>query len=175
MPFDVSTLDLHVTVSDGEGSGSVGVGWWRPRDAQHQTRVTRTEVPHAWRSYWKGLHKTVDINEVEAVGPVLALETWPALSNGLWIHFVDNTSAQGTLIKGSSSIRSLNRLTFWIWAKARQRRLYLWAERVASPDNPVDLLSRRDTTDHYGQGWVYDEPRLPWIEFGHSFRWSDVL
>ena len=94
MPFVVSGLDLHITVSDGEGSDSVGVGWWRPLDAGHQPRVTRTEVPHEWRSYWKGLHKTQDIKEVEAVGPVLALETWPALSDGLWIHFVDNTSAR---------------------------------------------------------------------------------
>ena len=75
MPFDVGALELHVTISDGEGTGSVGVGWWRPRNAHHQPRVTRVDVPHEWRDHWKSLHKTVDINEIEAVGPVLALET----------------------------------------------------------------------------------------------------
>ena len=34
-----------------------------------------------------------DIAEIEAVGPILALATWPQLTNGLWIHFIDNDNA----------------------------------------------------------------------------------
>ena len=110
MPLNVDHLPLHVTISDGEGSGSVGVGWWRPRDTAHRPRITRIDVPEAWRSHWKSLHKNVDINEVEAVGPMLALATWPDIRQGLWIHFVDNESAKFSLIRGSSSATSLNRI-----------------------------------------------------------------
>ena len=112
---------------------------------------------------------------MEAVGPLLALSTWPDLRNGLWLHFVDNTSAQGSLIKGSSSVRALNRITFCIWGLARRRELYLWVERVASKDNPIDSLSRRDAKDHYRQDWEWDDPCLPVFDFGDGFSWASVL
>ena len=51
-----------------------------------------------------------DITEVEAIGPLLALQTWDTLSDGMWLHSIDNDGARGTLVRGSSSVQSLNAL-----------------------------------------------------------------
>ena len=48
-----------------------------------------------------------DIFEVEAIGPLVILATWPGLLQGcLWLHFIDNVASQAALIKGSSSVTS---------------------------------------------------------------------
>ena len=93
-----------------------------------------------------------DINEVEAVGPVLAMHAWLELAAGLWVHFVDNTSAECTLVKGASRVPTLNTLTRWVWEQARLRKLHLWVPRVPTKDNPADGLLHR---------WVPDPPSLP--------------
>ena len=42
-----------------------------------------------------------DIYEIEAVGPLIILATWPGLlSQALWIHCIDKTAAQATLVMG---------------------------------------------------------------------------
>ena len=86
----------------------------------------------------------------------MALATWPNLAGGLWLHTVDNTSAEATLVSGVSSVLGLNRIAHYVWATARQRELYLWATRVPTSDNPLDKLSRGETTDLYNQNWAWD-------------------
>ena len=95
---------------------------------------------------------------MEAVGPLLALQTWPELTDGLWVHFVDNEGARNTLIRGSSSVQSLNSLALETWRQAKDRRLYLWAERVDTKDNPIDAMSRHDGRDLWDQHWAYRKP-----------------
>ena len=42
-----------------------------------------------------------DIQEIEGIGPLIALTTWTAiLRESLWLHFIDNTGALTCLIKG---------------------------------------------------------------------------
>ena len=124
--------------------------------------VTQVELPEVWRQRWQQW-KTVDINEVEAVGPLIALSTWPHLQQGLWIHWIDNTSAQNTLVRGASSTEALNDIGQATWDETRRRRLYLWVERVPTKDNPIDAASRRDFRDLWNQNWQWTPARLPTI------------
>ena len=90
---------------------------------------------------------------IEAVGPLLALATWPDMVNMLWIHFIDNTTAKGALIKGSSTNGELNELMFHTWRLAHKRNLHLWFEYVNTHDNPIDKASPGCTDNLYGQSW----------------------
>ena len=79
MPIDVENLQLHITISDGEGTGNVGVSYHKPREASWVVQYTRWEVTSQIRKLWAlqpdGTRKSTDITEVEAVGPLLALQT----------------------------------------------------------------------------------------------------
>ena len=44
IPFDIQNMPLHITFSDGEGTGSVAVGYWQPK-TRMQPKVIRTDVP----------------------------------------------------------------------------------------------------------------------------------
>ncbi len=99
-----------------------------------------------------------DIAEIEAVGPILALATWPQLTNGLWIHFIDNDNAHNLMITGASGAEHLNRLGHLLSWQVRERRLYLWSEYVNTHDNPTDMASRGDRGDPNDQKWIWDRP-----------------
>lgn len=73
-----------------------------------QTRPVFLEVPFEFRSLWsfqKELSKTggqSDSIEIEAIGPLSGLLTWPKLlADRPWIHFIDNNASQTALITGS--------------------------------------------------------------------------
>ena len=160
-PILLSThrLPLHITITDGEGTGWVGLLYLRPRQQDWVPEATRVRLPDAWRKTWQQ-DKTTDINEIEAASAPIALATWPTLADGLWLHFVDNTSAQHTLARGSSRVTSLNRIANHTWATCAERHLLLWTERVATGDNPTDGLSRGTDATH-GEAWKSVEARIP--------------
>ena len=163
MLVHIESQKLVVTISDGEGTGSVAVGIWMPREKRFRPEITRADVPETWLQEWsRGGSRSTAIMEIEGVGPLLALSTWPSLlENGLWVHFLDNESAMFSLIRGSSRADSLNRIVHLTWDLCRQRRLYPWWDRVATKDNPVDQASRRNMADLYDQRWLRVPPRLP--------------
>ena len=97
MAADFAGMPFHVTVSDGEGTGSVAVAWWQPRTRAWRTRIVQAEVPTQWTRHWNASGH--NITQIEACGPLLAFRTWPNLRNGLWIHFVDNEGAKFSMIK----------------------------------------------------------------------------
>ena len=69
-----------------------------------------------------------------------------------------------SLRRGGSSVYAMNTLTYYVWETTRARELHLWADRVASKDNPTDAASRGQTQDLYNQGWQWDAacwPDLP--------------
>ncbi len=137
-----------VTYSDGEG-GDAGVGisiyrqGWRPRAAY-------TEVHREIRGLWNHQAQQVqhqqefqDIYCIEAVGPLLVLELWgEELRDALWLHFIDNTAAQQTIVKGSSSVWSGDLIAGWTWARISEVGAMLWLDRVCSKSNPIDGVSR---------------------------------
>ena len=163
MLLDPKGKPFYITISDGEGSGNIGIALYKPRDSKFRPRATYGKLPAEWRDTWLQ-DKTTMINEVEAASAAVALATWPALADGLWLHAVDNTSAEATLVSGVSSVLGLNRISHYVWATARQRRLYLWATRVPTKDNPLDKLSRGVVEDIYSQGWVWDKIVFPKLD-----------
>lgn len=84
-----------------------------------------------------------DIFLIEAVGPLLLLVAFPRLMrNAMWIHYVDNTSAEAVLVKGSSSLSAADHVVGLTWELCAQRSLIPYFDRVESKSNPVDALSR---------------------------------
>ena len=78
MPFSMRNLPSVVTVSGGEGSGSIALGVWLPREMGFVPMLTRADAPEEWLARWSrdGRREPI-ITEVEVVGPLLALRAWP--------------------------------------------------------------------------------------------------
>ena len=60
----------------------------------------------------------------------------------LWLHFIDNDAALATLVKGSSTVFAGECITAYTHQHIARLGVWPWFDRVASEDNPVDLLSR---------------------------------
>ena len=99
-----------VTYSDGEGSGHVGVAIWS--NALSRPQAGRIRVPDLVRTMWTADRRAPgadfnDIQEVEGIGPLLALTTWKSVrADSLWMHFINNNGALSCLIKGGSFVSS---------------------------------------------------------------------
>ncbi len=112
------------------------------------------KTPEVLREVWIQIESRLrmsstyaDIFQLEAIGPLIALCTWPELLSGcLWIHFIDNSGAQSALINGSSSVLSGDLIAADTWSRISHLRLYPWFERVHTKSNPVDQLSRGDAS-----------------------------
>lgn len=154
---DTAHMKLVVTISDGEGTGNVAVGLWDLSDQLLRPRVTTARVPELLLDKWRR-HSQNAIAPIEAVGPLLALATWPHLAHKLWIHFIDNMTAKDSLIRGHSYNGELNELMHATWRAVRARDLRLWVDWVSTNDNPIDKASRGCTADRYHQRWILDPP-----------------
>ena len=102
IPWLVHNRRLVVTYSDGEGSGHVGVAIWSSEVSRSQGG--RIRVPDVVRKIWTACRRLLgaefnDIQEVEGIGPLLALTTWKsALTDALWMHYIDNNGALSCLV-----------------------------------------------------------------------------
>ena len=127
----------------GEVAG-VGVALWRPDGTCVGVYIV---VPDEVRQTWSRAATAgdfFDIFEIEAIGPALILHHFEHLfcQNALWVHYIDNDAALATLVKGSSSVLSGEVITAYTHGRVAAMGLWPWFGRVASPDNPVDKLSR---------------------------------
>ena len=152
-------LPTMVSYSDGEGShAGVGVALWiagNPTPLAAYMRCPR-EVRLLWQ---KQRDNGNDIFQIEAVGPLLVLATWPELmTHCLWIHFIDNAAAESALVNGSSSVMSGDIIIGHTWDMIAQRCISPWFDRVDSKSNPVDGLSRGD---RQGPWSTVTQTRLP--------------
>ena len=88
-----------ITMSDGEGTGSVAAAIWSPLapGGVHQPRWFQLDLPPAALLAWsdgKELEPQRHINKIEAIVPAICLCTWSHLIRGsLWLHFIDNDGA----------------------------------------------------------------------------------
>ena len=119
---------------------------WSKR-SQGRPLAAYTEVPEQIRELWRRTAGSVgpykDIFLVEAIGPLLVLETFPnVVKNSLWLHFIDNVGSQHALIKGSSSISSGDKVVGMTWNRIQNLKIWAYFDRVDSKANPVDGLSR---------------------------------
>ena len=55
----------------------------------------------------------------------------------------DNECAKAGIVRGMSMHWDFNILLALVWGFAARRRTHLWADRVASKDNPADCLTKR--------------------------------
>ena len=98
--------------------------------------------------YWVADDPSVeyqDIIEIEAIAPLLILHNWHwLLRDALWIHFIDNNSALGALVKGSASVDQQDIIVGHTWSLVSNVNVLPWFDRVDSKSNPVDGLSRKD-------------------------------
>ena len=132
-----------ISYSDGEGADAgVGIGLWLPNDSTPLAAYLK--VPRELRTLWAQQRaRCNDIFQIEAIGPLLVLATWPDhMANCLWIHFIDNAAAQSALVNGSSSVASGDLIVGHTWEMIAERCIYPWFDRVDSKSNPVDGLSR---------------------------------
>ena len=84
-----------------------------------------------------------DIQEIEGVGPLIALTTWTALlRESLWLHFIDNNGALSCLIKGGSRATGTDTIVGMTWHRCGKLGVCPWFDRVDTKSNPVDGLSR---------------------------------
>ena len=136
-------MDRVVSYSDGEGAAAgIGVGVWTQRSTVPHAAFCR--VPEFLRKLWSTTSKNGnDIFLIEAVGPLIVLLTFPNLiRNKLWLHFIDNESAEYSLIKGSSSNSSGDYVVGLTWERVVRLSTIPFFSRVESAANPVDGLSR---------------------------------
>ena len=121
-PRSVFVNDGHrhvvVTYSDGEGSDAgVRVAAWRPEilgdvpfagflEVPREVRELRSRQKAHAAQHSSSEEEFRDIIETEAIGPLVMLCCWPFLFiDAFWIHIIDNASAFGGLVKGSSPVR----------------------------------------------------------------------
>ena len=148
VPVGLRHRGVVISYSDGEGGGGgVGVAVFH---YSFPPVAAFLKVPREVRLLWSSARSEAlpteeisDIYSIEALGPAVILAEFEHLVRGeLWIHFIDNVGTQMTLIKGSASVRSEDVIIGYTWERVVSARSFLWVERVASGDNPVDGLSR---------------------------------
>ena len=111
-----------------------------------------------------------DLFFVEALGPLLLLIAFPnVLKDCLWIHFIDNTAAEASLIRGSSSVEGGGHIVGLTWTMIQKQRLWAYFDRVESKANPVDGLSRRRFNGPWDQVYMMDFPSIVLDEFVRTF------
>jgi len=128
-------------------------------------RICIVPRPNKERIKWlsRRLHVTQEggIFEIEAIGPMIALLTWPQLvADRPWIHFIDNNAAKSASTKGFSNSLNNDIIACETWDLIRTVRCWLWMDRVASKSNPIDGVSRKQ--------WICD-PTIP-----RKHQWSSV-
>ncbi len=108
------------------------------------------DIPTDIREMWS-MQKRIsedsyfDIQEIEGIGPLLVLSTWPdVVRNSLWLHFIDNNGALSCLIKGGSSVMGTDCVVGMTWRRITSLSTLPWFDRVDTKSNPVDGLSRKD-------------------------------
>ena len=149
VPMSLGDLPTIISYSDGEGGrAGVGAAAWLP-GAEYPLAVY-CEVPDRIRALWARMADKSDYKDiylVEAIGPLILLTAFPRLiRDALWLHFIDNSAAEASLISGSSALQAAHHIIGLTWETAGRRRLWPYCDRVESESNPVDGLSRGDWT-----------------------------
>ena len=115
-----------------------------------------------------------DIYLIEAIGPLILLTAFPKLlRDALWLHFIDNAAAEASLISGSSGLQAADHIVGFTWEKAGSRRLWPFFDRVASKSNPVDGLSRGDSSGPWRGVTKVKFPIAELIELAEECRGAD--
>lgn len=161
-----------VSYSDGEGGrAGIGAAVWHPN--KRLPLAVYAEVPDVIREQWRRVQRSDDYQDiflVEALGPLLLLLTFPnVFKDCLWIHFIDNSAAEASLIRGASSSMLGDHIVGLTWANIQKSRLWPYFDRVESSANPVDGLSRKRFQGPWGRVHMRSFPLTELVEFACSF------
>ena len=162
VPLALADMKRVVSYSDGEGDGAgVGVCVWATGMAKPLAKYLA--IPPELRRVWNTKMGTDEIGNdiylIEAVGPLVLLCTFPkVMNNSLWLHFIDNTSAQYSLVRGSSSVYSGDHIIGLTWEMSAQLGTYPYYDRVHTKSNPIDGVSRGDFTGPWGRVYAAKLP-----------------
>ena len=112
-----------ITMSDGEGTGSVAAAIWSPLapGGVHQPRWFQVDLHNPYLQL--GLKVRISSprdtsTRLRPLFPAICLTTWPDLIRGsLWLHFIDNDGAQSCLVSGCSRNSSLSDVVDYTWAQ----------------------------------------------------------
>ena len=171
VPSAIHSLPLVISYSDGEG-GLAGIGAAVWSSCLARPLAVYTEVPVELRCYWadESQKQGNDIFLVEALGPLILLLAFPKLlRQSRWLHFIDNTAAESSLIKGASSLSHGDHVVGLTWALVQERFLWPYFDRVESNANPVDGSSRRRFAGPWEQVHTRPFPMDKLREFARSF------
>ena len=142
-------------------------GWPKPL-------AVYSEVPDIVRDQWRwvsGYEEYQDIFLVEALGPLVLLLSFPkALRDCLWTHYIDNSAAEASLVRGASSSDLGNHIVGLTWSLIHKRRIWPYFCRVQSKANPVDGLSRRRFNGPWERVHVRPFPLDQLVDFAQSFN-----
>ena len=128
VPYSLECSPCVVSYSDGEGNmAGVGAALWCP--GLPRPLAVCSEVPVVLRQYWLSAQPSKDrfndIFLVEAVGPLLLLKTFPNILKAcLWLHFIDNTAAEASLIRGASSKDHGDHVVGLTWSIVQQKLIW---------------------------------------------------
>ena len=172
IPKALKELPLVISYSDGEGGlAGIGAAMWHP--AKRFPLAVYSDVPEAIREHWRkvsGGENFEDIFLVEALGPLLQLLTFPkVLSECLWLHFIDNSAAEASLVRGSSASPLGDHVVGLSWACIQRRSIWSYFDRVASKSNPSDGLSRRKFDGPWQQVYSVPFPTDKVMKYAESF------
>ena len=145
IPSSLKHIPVVISYSDGEGKhAGVGAAVWAPW--LRRPLAVYTKVSDHLRAIWAVSSNTSEYNDIfpiEAIGPLLLLTAFPnVMKNVLWIHWIDNTAAEASLISGTSSLAIADHVVGLTWELCGQRKVWPYFDRVESKSNPVDQLSR---------------------------------
>jgi len=148
VPVNPENRPYFVSYSDGEGDlAGVGIALFAPKIQNFTPLAGYIAVPKRIRELWaRQRQRTLgyfDIQEIEAIGPLLILHNWGyLLRDALWVHYIDNAGALAALVKGSSSVTQTDLIVGDTWSRIASLSILPWFDRVDTKSNPVDGLSR---------------------------------
>ena len=145
IPAWLDGMETVVSYSDGEGADAgLGIAVWSSRCPKAPVAAF-CNIPDHIRDLWSR-QRSEDRNDIyciEAIGPLAIAETFPNIvKNSLWLHWIDNSAAQYSLVRGSSSILAGDVIVGETWRRVQKLGAYFYVDRVESEANPVDGLSR---------------------------------
>ena len=172
IPTSINSLPLLISYSDGEG-GLAGIGAAVWQSDHTPPLAVYSEVPERVRDYWLWASQGdvySDIFLVEALGPLILLCAFPnIIKRCLWIHFIDNTAAEASLIRGASSNRCGDHVVGLTWQIIQHRQIWAYFDRVESSANPVDGISRRKFNGPWDSVYTRPFPLTMLADFALTF------
>ena len=163
LPLQRSLRRRLVIFGDGEGSGSIGAiaFHFAPGSTSFtRPRAFQLDLPQSLRDSWGQAKQK--INQIEAVVPLICLLTFREWAkDSMYCHYIDNTSALATMVRGSSNKESLGSIADLTWNLIAKEKCFAWFEWVPTKANVSDGISRRNFSDPWNLNWELVSPTVP--------------